>query len=210
MRCYVWFNPVTLQLFNKNELNAAARRLGFEPVECEQDHIAAVKEKYNEAIRQAEGMCVADMRCPEACRQVRERWGDERLVFPAIHPILIHCAMELRGRLCTVDSMLFITTPCKSLRDYGNDLGLPNTRFLTWNEFEAEHGISLPRKKLSGSPIPPGFFEGFGESVLALSSIEEIEGFFLNHNKELPTLIELLFCKNGCHNGDGILEEEVC
>jgi len=105
---------------------------------------------------------------------------------------------------------LYVTTPCVALAHYGNSMGLPGVVFQSWNEFALEWRIDLEKKKLDASPIPPGFFEGLGVKVCQLVSKDRIDAHFAPEARDAAfDLYELLFCENGCHNGDGILEAEV-
>ncbi|MCL1991829.1 MAG: hypothetical protein FWG66_02655 [Spirochaetes bacterium] len=147
---------------------------------------------------------MADLRCPLALEYVIEKYNPD-IETPEAFPILIYCALELFERFHSEDVSLHITTPCASLKNLGNSLGLRNVTFMTWNEFAAENAISLKRKTLKESPIPPGFFNGVSCNVKSLASKEEIDAFF-SAQKENPDIVELLYCRQGCHNGDGILE----
>ena len=87
----------------------------------------------------------------------------------------------------------------------GNALNLDDIRFLPWNRFLQELGDEpegiLPKE----SPIPLGFFEELGLRTVSISGEENIRKHFENYVPGEVQLLELLYCKNGCHNGDGIL-----
>lgn len=206
MTNYLWINPVSAALYEWEELDQAVREQGFLPVQCQGNHIGLVREKYRTAIAGASG-CVVDMRCPMAADYIKERFDQPELLFPPIQPILIHCALELQERFARGGDVLTVTTPCAALKQLGDGLGLTATTFQTWNKFVQEHGITIKRKALEKSPIPPGFFDEFGKDVYTLSSHKKFEAFFLEQKHKNIKLIEALYCEEGCHNGDGILEE---
>ena len=61
-------------------------------------------------------------------------------------------------------------------------------------------------RNIEQSPIPPGFFTNLGVKTLSLSSKEKIENALSYKFSEIKNyqIIELLYCENGCHNGDGL------
>jgi len=101
---------------------------------------------------------------------------------------------------------LIVTTPCQVLADYGNTLKLVNTRFVTWIKLLKEYQYKIESLKILKSPIPPGYFENDKVVVLNLKSKEEIECYFKNKDAHEYDIVEMLYCENGCHNGDGIIE----
>ena len=201
----IWLNPVVTASYDSSELEQAVVQKGFMPIQCRRDNIRVVKEKYRAAFAAA-NKPIADMRCPLALRHIMEHYAPG-FEMPDIHPILIHCALELHERFFPGDAALYITTPCQSLADLGSSLGLEKTTFITWNGFVAENKIALVRKPLGASPIPPGFFSDLNARVISLASKREIDDFFSAGAKPECDIYELLYCAQGCHNGDGILEE---
>ena len=132
-------------------------------------------------------------------------WNDA-VTFPEIEPILIHAARELAQRLDFSDgSDLTIITPCRELKALGEEKGLEHIHFLTWNEFAKASGLKLVRRDLSDSPIPPGFFAEYGDDMACLSSKEAIEQFFKEKGYRKKWIAEMLFCHQGCHNGNGVI-----
>lgn len=199
---YVWINPVARSLYPRTRLDAALCRQGFTPIECEEDMLTRVQEKYLQAVRHS-ACCVADQRCPKAAEYLQKHTG-ATLYTPEIEPILIHCARALAAQYGADGNLIFITTPCKCLSDYGNELALPNTKFLPWNEFAAENQIVLAPRTIERSPIPPGFFSQFAQSI-SLKSKQEMDDFLRTGSDFSPYQVaELLYCENGCHNGDGM------
>lgn len=202
----LWLNPVVLSLYNHNDLEQVIRSKGFTSVSCTENHIEIVRKKYQQII-QSSKRPVADMRCPRAVQYIKEQYNPD-FVFPSISPILIHCATELYQRYQAEDALLYITTPCESLKELGNSLKFKNTVFQTWNEFAAENNITLKRNSLEASPIPPGFYDACSNKVCQLVSKSQIDSYFSEEKKEDYEIYELLYCQQGCHNGDGILENE--
>jgi len=201
----VWLNPVVIASYDSSELEQAVAQKGLITVQCCRDNIRTVKEKYRVALAAA-NKPIIDRRCPLALQHIMERYTPD-VEIPDIHPILIHCALELYERFCSDNVTLYITTPCQSLAELGNSLGLEKTVFLTWNDFAAGNGIALVRKPLDASPIPPGFFSDLKARVISLASKREIDDFFSAETKADSDIYEMLYCEQGCHNGDGIVEK---
>lgn len=202
MKQYVWLNPVVLSLYEKEELYATVAGQGYEIVSCQEDMIEKVRKKY-EAFLQQSSRCVMDMRCPAAVAHVREHYPHAQVEFPEIWPILIHCAVEMSKRYHQ-DGRLTITTPCRELKDQGNQLRLSNTRFLTWLEFMEENQLHILRKEVDVSPIPPGFFSSLDHAAAPLSSCGKIDDFFSQKLYKDKKVAEMLYCTEGCHNGNGV------
>lgn len=203
---FVWLNPVSIAMYGGDYLTSQLKESGLELVECRQDHIGTVREKYNQIVNRT-SLCVADMRCPLAVDYVKKRYSPDFLEYPPIEPILLHCARELQQRLVG-QGELIVTTPCRSLKELGNSLHLPNVEFLTFLELAQRFQIALQRKPLDASPIPPGFFAELGDQVNILDSREKIDNYFsVSTPQNSHTLLEMLYCEGGCHHGDGVLEE---
>lgn len=200
---YIWINPVTESMYESDELNAFLARHGYERITVSGDWLNIVKEKYKIAVSQT-AQTVIDMRCPKIRELVEEYPMVSEVTIPDIHPILIHCAREISEREDLRGKEKMITTPCQSLADLGNALGLAETIFLPWNQFVASTGDSLEGKQQKESPIPPGYFEGTGIKTISITGEEEIRDYFENYESDEVQLVEMLFCKNGCHNGDGV------
>ncbi len=204
---YIWINPVVDRMYDVDTLHAFLDRHGYKRFFTEQNWLFVVKEKYREKLRQSTDI-VMDMRCPKA-KEVLEELGVEKgVLFPDIHPILIHCGQEGGQRADLLDDEKIITTPCQALADMGNALGLKDTYFVSWRAFletlgEQPEGI-LPKE----SPIPTGFFEELGVKTDSITGEEEIRAYFQifleNGAQKEVQLVEMLYCKDGCHNGDGI------
>lgn len=203
---YIWINPVTEMMYDKNVLGEFLKKHGYHQVYTNTDYVTVVKEKYKEAVRRASGM-VIDVRCPKI-KQLIDEYGLSKvynITVPDISPILIHCGQELSGRMDLEKEDKVITTPCHALADVGNGLNLPRSRFITWNDFLKELGEEPMGRKLNESPIPLGFFKDEGMDYISLSGEDNIHSYFTSGQWNGPQLAELLYCEGGCHKGDGIL-----
>ncbi|QTQ12592.1 hypothetical protein HRI96_10520 [Treponema parvum] len=200
---FVFINPVSKNMYDKRELNNFISAKGFEIVECKTDWIKKVINKYKQRVLSA-NKTVIDMRCPPAVQLVKNSFPKLDVRYPSIEPILIHCAKEISQNYAD-KGKIFITTPCESLAEYGNALNLQNTIFITWNDFAKKIGCGLKKTILSESPIPPGFFSPLKVKTKSITGSEEIQNFFEKEDVSGYKLIEMLYCKNGCNNGDGVL-----
>ena len=203
MKKVVWLNPVVKNIYDFAALKEILQERGFSVVECEKDHVNSVKNAYKNALVQKE--LIYDSRCPRAVNFIRENFKEQADLISNLNPILIESALELSSKL-KEDEWLYVTTPCEDLAELGRGLNLARTTFLTWKSFREQNEINLEMKRLGASPIPPGFFTNLGVKTLSLSSKEKIENALSYKFSELKNyqIIELLYCENGCHNGDGL------
>lgn len=203
MKKLVWLNPVVKNIYDFAPLKEILQGKGFNVVECEKDHVKSVKNTYKNALAQKE--LIFDSRCPRAVNFIRANFKEQAALISNLNPILIESALELSAKL-KEDEWLYVTTPCEDLAELGRGLNLERTTFLTWRSFKEQNEINLETKKLEASPIPPGFFTNLGVKTLSLSSKEKIQNALSYKFSELKNyqIIELLYCENGCHNGDGL------
>lgn len=204
MKKYIWFNPVVLSFYKEEQLSAFVHRNDLTPVTCSQNWIAIVKDKYKEVLKQSDST-VLDMRCPKAVRYIKENYETNSYTLPAIEPILIHCARELQATYALPESELLITTPCEDLAAHGNSLHLKNTRFLTFSRLLEETYEHLVANSVDASPIPPGFFHDIHPGSRCISGQENLDQIFAKPECLNDTILELLYCDCGCHNGDGLI-----
>ncbi len=206
---YIFINPVVDRMYEKASLDQVLLEKGYQRVEVETDWHALVKEKYNELLKQT-NLTVIDKRCPKAIEAIDTYINNEKMVIPSIDPILIHCGIELSNREELKGVQKIITTPCESLAHYGNKLQLLDTEFISWKQFLAQLDPEkkLQVKSLGASPIPPGYFETLDVKVSSISGKEEIENHFKTESYVSDEIVEMLYCHNGCHNGDGVLIDE--
>ena len=199
---YLWINPVTDRMYEKEVLDQFLIKHGYKRIEITKDWLSIVREKYGKEA-ELSNKTVIDVRCPMAAKLVKELVKEDAYQFPEIWPILIHCGYELSTRVKDGDEIL-ITTPCQALAEQGNSLGFSGVRFLPWKSFLAETGSSPENEIPKETPIPLGFFEKLKLSTKSLTGEDEIREYFQSMQKEKADLIEMLYCKGGCHKGDGI------
>ena len=210
---YIWINPVTEHMYQASALESFLERHGLTRVRCRRDWGAVVREKYQNRAKETRGT-VVDARCPMACKLAGELTqnfapggGPGNFHIPAIAPLLIHCAREISAREDLKGSQKLITTPCQALAETGNALGLVDTRFLTWNGLMESVGEILFGDPPEDSPIPPGFFDSLGLEMDSLTGRGPIEAYLSAGGRAEARLVELLYCENGCHNGDGVVRD---
>ena len=203
MKKVVWLNPVVKSIYDFAALKEILQNKGFSVVESEKDHVKSVKNAYKNALVQSE--LVFDSRCPRAVNFIRANFKEQAVFISNLNPILIESALELSAKL-KEDEWLYVTTPCEDLAQLGMELNLARTTFLTWKSFREQNAINLKMRNIEQSPVPPGFFTNLGVKTLSLSSKEKIENALSYKFSELKNyqIIELLYCENGCHNGDGL------
>lgn len=200
---YIWINPVTANMYDPDALNCFLTENNYIRVEASKQWLEIVKEKYKQTIEKAEHT-VIDMRCPKIIDFIDAYALRDTVTIPAIEPILIHCGRELSERKDLLEYEKIITTPCQALADFGNSLCLPKTTFLPWNQFLASLGGGLVAVPPRESPIPPGFFDGLDCKKTSITEKQAICDLFESFKPNQFDLIELLWCRDGCHNGDGI------
>ena len=203
MKKVVWLNPVVKNIYDFAALKEILQDKGFSVVECKKDHVKSIKNAYKNALAQSE--LIYDSRCPRAVNFIRANFKEQADLISNLNPILIESALELSAKL-KEDEWLYVTTPCEDLAQLGMELNLARTTFLTWKSFREQNAINLKMRNIEQSPIPPGFFTNLGVKTLSLSSKEKIENALSYKFSELKNyqIIELLYCENGCHNGDGL------
>ena len=203
MKKVVWLNPVVKNIYDFAALKEILQNKGFSVVECKKDHVKSVKNAYKNALAQSE--LIYDSRCPRAVNFIRANFKEQAALISNLNPILIESAIELSAKL-KENEWLYVTTPCEDLAELGMELNLARTTFLTWKSFREQNAINLKMRSIEQSPIPPGFFTNLGVKTLSLSSKEKIENALSYKFSELKNyqIIELLYCENGCHNGDGL------
>ena len=203
MKKLVWLNPVVKSIYELAALKKSLQDKGFSVMECEKDHANSVKNAYKNALAQKE--LIFDSRCPRAVNFIRANFKEQAALISNLNPILIESALELSAKL-KEDEWLYVTTPCEDLAELGRGLNLARTTFLTWKSFKEQNEINLETKKLEASPVPPGFFTNLGVKTLSLGNKEKIQNALSYKFSELKNyrIVELLYCENGCHNGDGL------
>ena len=206
---YIFINPVVGNMYEKEELDKLLIDNGYSRVEVKNDWHKIVKKKYDNALKSTK-KTILDKRCPLAIDTISKYVNYNDSLIPQIDPILIHCGVELSDREDLKDKKKIITTPCESLASYGNSKNLENTTFISWKEFIKDLNISknTKAKLLDNSPIPLGYFDGLDANIKSLSGEENIKSYFKNELYKENDLVEMLYCTNGCNNGDGVLVNE--
>lgn len=200
---YIWINPVVDSMYERTKLDKFLQGHGYQRLEVMENWGKVVKEKYEKVVGKKQ-LPVMDMRCPEIRKMLESMEIREKVLVPEIEPILIHCGQELGERADLLEEKKIITTPCQSLADRGNELGLENTQFIPWNRFLEGIGEWPEAIALENSPIPPGFFDELKIHTVSITGEKTIRNYLENGIEEGVQLVEMLFCENGCHNGDGI------
>lgn len=200
---YIWINPVTERMYEPDVLNSFLEQHGYNRFRTSGDWLTIVKEKYRLMVEET-GQLVVDVRCPKIKELLEELDITSEIHIPEINPILIHCGKEGSEREDLQDDEKIITTPCQALADMGNALALSKTWFITWNQFLKSLGSEPIGTALNESPIPPGFFNEMGIKTVSITGEEQIRAYFKQGIPNEVQLVEMLYCKDGCHNGDGI------
>lgn len=200
---YIFINPVVLKLYDISYLKNLLTQNNFKLIFPKEDIAQIIKNKYL-SLSSNSKECIIDSRCPKIKDFI------ENYTFSAnINPILIETALHLHAQKQKED-FLYITTPCIALENFGNNLNLSNTLFITWNNFVSKFKLKIDlknKKQLQNSPIPPGFFKDLEGSIGKIPSVsgkQNIIKIFKEKSYKKHKLIEMLYCDNGCHNGDGI------
>ena len=206
---YIFINPVVDKMYIRKELNEVLIENNYRPIEVNNDWHGIVKKKYKEVLDGTD-LTILDRRCPLAIEKIEKYLDHEKVLIPKIEPILIHCAIEIANREELKGERKIITTPCESLAAHGNSLNLDETIFISWKEFlKTLNGKEkLKNKQLDMSPIPLGYFDSLDVKTKKLSGGDNIKDCFKNSLYFESDLIEMLYCNNGCNNGDGVLIDE--
>ncbi len=204
---YILINPVVDKMYEQEILNNFLKINGYTRVFYNENWADIVINKYKDVIKNAKGATIMDMRCPLAVDTVKDIIEkDQNIIFPDIDPILIHCAREISLREDLKDGEKIIITPCKSLKDMGNNLCMDNTIFMTWLEFLESLDQNIEGNVLNNTPIPLGFFDSLDLKKESISGNDNIESYFRKNKFKNLDMIEMLYCHNGCHNGDGVIK----
>lgn len=199
---YILINPVVLKMYDNTQLITTLKKLGYNQVSCNENWAEIVKNKYKNKIEKTDKTTI-DARCPLAKDLALSSDTTNQVITHEIEPILISSAREIsqRGDLAGVEKV--VVTPCKCLADMGNNLKMKETTFYSWIDFCKINNINLSHKNII-TPIPLGYFKDLDVSQTSISGHENIENYFKNNSREKLDLVELLYCDDGCHNGDGV------
>jgi iron only hydrogenase large subunit-like protein len=205
----VVLNPVIEKLLGKQYDDLIVELQNRELyVEDSKRGIQVVRIAYRDYLQQTSKKPVIDSRCPEIYKLIKYEF--EHLVdyLAPIKPILITGAelayQDFKERY-KEDVTLTIVTPCKALADYDKSKLSYTTELITWRDFCKANSLEFPYEILKESPVK-GFFEPLGVPVISKSGKREVKKL-LEKFANLPSetqLVELLYCKGGCHKGDSL------
>lgn len=210
---YIWVNPVVVKMYEAQEvdLNTYLEAEGFKILQGDLKILDEVRDQFVEAVNRKQGI-VLDTRCPLAIDQIKRHCGTDTFHVPEIYPILIRTAFYLHQNYIENSNQdeLHIMCPCKELSELGNKLAKKqhkkNITFYAWNEWAMQYPIPAVNK-IGSTPIPMGFFDKAPIKVKGLTGEDEILSEIPKYKKiEIKDveLIEMLYCKGGCHNGNGV------
>lgn len=205
MNKYLWINPVAEKMYDRyvKVIEETLIDKGYILVSCD-PQLDYVKNQYKIHFENSTNT-ILDCRCPETIKLLKEHDLTKEYDVPEIEPILVRTSRVLYDKYVKDEGdMLIITCPCTQLRDFTSEKlkDKKEVTVFTWKEFIESEGLrSLG--KIEASPIPLGFFDDSFENVLKLSSEEEILSNIGNNDRKYD-IIEMLYCKDGCNNGDGL------
>lgn len=196
-------NPVADVAYGPEAVDAMLARHDCARITPRENWAPRVLDSYVREARRS-SLPVADVRCPAARDLVIDLGLGDSLDVPDIDPILLCAARDACTRPELGDAPRVVLTPCRSLAEAGERLGLAHTTFAAWNEFIATLGEDLGPYDLGCSPIPPGFFSSTGLRVRSVTGPDALPAYLAASSFGGCDLIEMLLCADGCHNGDGM------
>lgn len=210
MKKHIWINPVAAEKYKKiiSKIHRNLIDKGYTIVECKSqaEYIRNEYKKYS--INR--NSTILDCRCPKTIEILNHNnLINKNMDIPSIDPILISTSKFLYDKYINDnESLLIITCPCTHIRDFGRKIFKDNQNivFYTWKEFAERENLNF-HGEIKKSPIPLGFFKNEFNDILEISGESEIlkEIKKINNSNEIKySLVEMLYCKDGCNNGDGI------
>lgn len=210
----VWLNPVVENMVKNKypDLLSKLHAHQYQAVKGADDVSQDILKCYGELVSNTKLRPVIDSRCPRVIKLILDNFPQLAANLAPIDSILISRAKALYDREVKPDSgwtRLTIVTPCTDLVNHGENVFGEKLRFVTWNEFAQEIGFA-EYPKIETSPIPLGFFDPLEIAVLKASGelqIRQLLALCTNNEENEPAradLLELLYCPDGCHNGDGL------
>ncbi|MDO5292624.1 MAG: hypothetical protein Q4F05_07730 [bacterium] len=206
---YLWINPVAAKMYGEHlpKVEEQLQNLGYILVDCE-PQLDYVRDQYAAYVNKSE-RTVLDCRCPESITLLEQHDLTKHFDVPDIEPILVRTSRVLHDRYVKdEEDELIITCPCTQLRDFTAErlADKKNVTCYSWKEFVESEGMKS-LGAIESSPIPLGFFDSTFEQVLRLSSEEEIVREIKRVSEageKQYDIVEMLYCKDGCNNGNGI------
>ncbi|MDO5521962.1 MAG: hypothetical protein Q4G58_15815 [bacterium] len=209
MAKYLWVNPVASKMYGEHlpEVEKQLEQLGYILVGCE-PQLDYVRNQYVAFAKEAD-RTILDCRCPESIALLEKHDLTKHFEVPEIEPILVRTSRVLYERYVKEEGdELIITCPCTQLREFTAErlADKKNVSCYSWKEFVELEGMKS-LGAIDSSPIPLGFFDSTFDQVLRLSSEEEIVSEVRKvseADERQYDIVELLYCKDGCNNGNGI------
>lgn len=202
MKTLLFFNPIIKKLLEEDDYRALFEKfelLGID-VRDSTPGITRVREEYKKLINETQQLPVIDSRCPYVVDMVREEFPNLENLLAKIDPILITSA-EIEREKLGGDVELNVVAPCKGFERYTDP---EKKRYVcTWQMFKELANFYPPQKTPGSSPVPLGFFDELGVKVYSASGEENCRKLLAKYPKDAQ-LLELLFCEEGCHKGDGL------
>ena len=206
MEKYIWLNPVTKNMLHEANIDIArfVDKYGFKLIEVDDIVRKRVKAKYVEYVRDVNDT-VIDSRCPLVVDYLVKKHPELKKYIAPIDPIFISTGKYFIEEYLGVDDeyQLVMISPCKALCNSGKNNSNNKIIYMTWVEFCVKFEIELDLKPKK-TPVPLGFFDDTELKVGKINGEEEIEDIICKMKEDKYDLIEILFCRDGCHNGDGI------
>jgi iron only hydrogenase large subunit-like protein len=163
--------------------------------------IKAVKNKYREFLQSSPPYPVIDSRCPRIEHLILNEYAHLTRSLAPIHPILIEGSI-LRQKEYG-EKRVIIVAPCEIFKVYSSR----PFKVMTWLEFQEFIQFYPPQQRAKSAPIPLGFFDflakELGIRIEKASGRKSCRDLLANFSPDTH-LLELLWCKGGCHRGDGL------
>lgn len=187
---YFFINPVHKIASNFEE---ELQKQGFV---CIENSFNLLKEYEAFFINEAQAQSTIDSRCPKAVDFLKTSFKDKNLTFSKQIPILIKTSILIKNSLNEEDE-LNVLCPCKSLADFGNALNIQKLHFFDAKTLKEKLNLNIKYKKLNNSPVSLNYNP---VRHIKLSQKSKIKRYFHKNKNQNYGFIELLYCKNGCHN----------
>lgn len=208
---YLWINPVIEAMAGScySSVLSAVSKLGFIVVPCASG-LKRVRDSYKKTLETKGHRPLIDTRCPLIHEMVACDYPELADSLADVPPILMACAQEVYDEYVKTSldtASLTIVTPCSPLAAAGNVRLGAIAYFITWTEFCQTHNIEINLERAEASPIPPGFFRFPEYKVCEASGEIPVRKLLDQVSREVDKidLLELLYCPEGCHNGDGVV-----
>lgn len=203
---YIWINPVAEKMYGKDidRVKDDLKINQYKIVNCD-SQLDNVRNEYK-LLSGKSNKTILDCRCPETITLLRNNNLTNNFEVSEIDPILVRTSKVLyKENIKSNEDILIITCPCTQLRNHTRNVfkDIKNIEIYTWKEFAESQGIDS-LGKIDKSPIPLGFYRKGFNKVLEISGEDEILESVSKVENNKYEVIEMLYCKDGCNNGDGL------